>query len=81
MSKLFHDHVLKCSCVYTFVYTEITRVVRASITLRGIQHGAGHSVCHFGRGSMRNVVIPKRVPMKFHIHYLEESYLIIAEMF
>lgn len=66
--------------VYTFVYTGIVRIVRASVTWRGIQHGAGRPASHLGRGDLRNVVVPERVPVKLHIDHLEELQLIATEV-
>lgn len=61
---------------FTFVGSGVMTIVRAPITLRGIQGGAGRSVSHLGGGDLRNVVVPERVSVKLHIHHLEELQLI-----
>lgn len=63
---------------FTFVGSGVMTIVRASITLRGIQGGAGRSVSHLGGGDLRNVVVPERVSVKLHIHHLEEELQLIS---
>lgn len=63
---------------FTFVGTGVMTIVRAPITLRGIQGGAGRSVSHLGGGDLRNVVVPERVSVKLHVHHLEEELQLIV---